>query len=272
MHVKPKKRLGQNFLVDKNIRDKIIGNILLENDDICLEIGSGTGVLTELLAQKAAKVYAVEIDRGLFQMLKEKLTPYKNVVLIEGDILKVKLGKYLGRKRAKVIGNIPYYISTPILELLICLRRNIDTVYLTVQKELARRITASPGSKEYGSLSLFVQYYCEPEIIFDIKKTSFFPQPKVDSSFLRLRIKRRLLPKAEDEKLLFKVIRASFNQRRKILKNSLEKTVEPEKISSFLSHSGLNSNIRPEELSLEKFVNLANFIKNPKKILTKDRF
>ena len=182
MHIKPKKSLGQNFLVDKNIQKKIIVYLEIKPDDIILEIGAGRGELTNLIAKEAEKVYALEIDNSLCGILKENLKSYSNVEIINRDILKFNLRAYFRnlKQNLKVFGNIPYYISSPIIEHLFNYRNKIESIFITVQKEFAKRVTAIPGSKEYGSLSCFVQYYAKPKIIFNIKKASFFPVPKVD--------------------------------------------------------------------------------------------
>jgi len=262
MRVKPKKRLGQNFLVDKNIQRKIIESLGLKKSDIILEIGAGRGELTVGLAQKAGKVYALEIDSNLCAVLKENLKGYPNVEIINQDILKFNPDKYLNKPakngKLKVFGNIPYYISSPIIERLIKMRAGIEVVFITVQKEFARRIIAQPHSKDYGAFSCFVQYYAECKIIFNIKKGSFFPMPKVDSSLVSLRVRQEPSVRPVNETLFFKIIRASFNKRRKTLRNSLAGVIPPEKLKGFFSRYNINSKVRPEDLSLEDFANLTN--------------
>jgi len=260
MHIKPKKRLGQNFLVDKNIQKKIVETCGLKNSDTVLEIGSGRGEITDLIAQKAGQVFALELDRNLCALLKERFNDQKNVEVINQDILKFNLRKYFSRTpgKIKVIGNIPYYISSPIIEHLFKFRDKIEGIFLTVQKEFAQRVVAPSGSKEYGSLSCFVRYFAEPKVLFHISKTCFYPVPKVDSSFFRLDIRRKLPLKAKDEKLLFKIIRAAFNKRRKTLRNSLEGVIPLQKLNEFFHKYGIDPNTRPEKLSLQDFINLAN--------------
>lgn len=257
MHIKPKKKLGQNFLVDKNIQRKILAACDLKPKDIILEIGSGRGELTQLIAPKVKKVYALEIDPDLCGLLKERLKEYKNVIIINQDILRFNFKKYFNN-RVKVLGNIPYYISTPIIEHLFKFRQKIETAFITVQKEFAARITALPGSKDYGSLSCFVQYYANPKRIFIIKKNSFFPAPKVDSAFLKIETRHKTCLKSDKEEFLFRIIRQAFNKRRKTLRNSLRETVSKPKLGKFFAKYSINPNIRPEDLALSDFKNLAS--------------
>ncbi|MBM3246245.1 MAG: ribosomal RNA small subunit methyltransferase A [Candidatus Omnitrophica bacterium] len=255
----PKKKLGQNFLVDKNIQKKIIAAAELKKDDIVLEIGAGRGELTRCIAQKVARVYALEIDRSLCDILKGNLKEYKNTVVINEDVLKFNLKRHFrGQARIKVMGNIPYYITTPIIERLFKFKDKINTVFFTVQKEFGRRMTAACGSKEYGSFSCFLQYYAQPKIIFIIKKNCFFPAPKVDSCFLRLDIRQKPPVKLKDEQLFFQIIRRAFNQRRKTLRNSLKGSVYASKLERFFREYRIDPNTRPERLSLKDFANLAN--------------
>lgn len=264
MRIKPKKSLGQNFLIDENIRRKIIACLELKPSDIVLEIGSGRGELTALIAQRTAKLYALEIDNELCIQLKSNLKGYSNAVIINKDILEFNLKKHFSRlgyknSRIKVFGNIPYYICSPIIEHLLKYREKIESIFITVQREFARRITASPGSKEYGAFSCFVQYYTQAKIVLNIKKTCFFPKPKVDSSLLRLSVRLNPSVHLKDEGLFFKIIRAAFNQRRKILRNSLKEIIPPGKLEEFFEKYGIDSKIRPEDLSLEDFAHLSNF-------------
>lgn len=244
-----KKRLSQSFLIDKNIARKIIQYCELKKTDSVLEIGSGRGELTVDLAKKVKKLIAVEIDKGLCDILRGKLKDLNNVEIICGDILKYRLPK----GKLKVIGNLPYRIATPIIVYLIENRSKISHIFITLQKELAERFTASPGSKDYGSFSLFVQYYTEPEILFDIKGTCFWPPPKVDSVFLRLNLRRRPKYLVKDQDSLFKIIRKAFSQRRKMLKNSLRDLFPKEEIDKVFEELGLIPSVRPEELSITDF-------------------
>lgn len=264
MRVKPKKSLGQNFLIDKNIQNKIINACGLKPSDTVLEIGSGRGELTGLLVGSVNFIYALEIDPFLCEELRDKFKDCKNLKIINKDILKFDFNEYFRKikNKVKVIGNIPYYISTPIIGGLLKHRDKIEAVFITVQKEFARRISALPGSKDYGSLSCFVQYYTEPRILFSINKNSFFPSPKVDSSLLRLAIREKPAVKPEDEELFFSIIRASFGKRRKTLRNSLKEVVPAEKLKRFFAEYSICPNVRPEDLTLQDFANLSNLQEN----------
>ncbi len=260
MNVRPKKRLGQNFLVDRNIQRKIINACGFKDSDTVLEIGSGRGELTTLLAPKVKKIVALEIDPYLCENLKIVLKDSLNAQIVNQDILKFDLRKYFlrSKQRLKIIGNIPYYISSPIIEHLINFSDKIDSIFLTLQKEFALRIMAGPGCKEYSSFSLFVQYYAQPELVFLIKKNSFYPAPKVDSAFMCIKIRQRPAAKVKDEGLLFKIIRGAFNQRRKTLRNSLLDIVSMQRLESFFNKYNIPVNTRPEDLSLQDFANLTN--------------
>jgi len=262
MHVKPKKGLGQNFLFDKNIQRKLVASYNLKAGDCVLEIGAGYGQLTKLIAHDAAFVYALEIDPELCKTLRDNIKGFTNIKIINQDILRFNLKRYFGRfkNKIKVVGNIPYYITTPIIEHLLKYRHKIESVFITVQKEFAKRIVANAGSKEYGSLSCFVQYHSIPKILFFIKKNSFSPRPKVDSCLLQLKIRGVPAVIVKDEKLFFKVIRASFNKRRKTLRNSLDDIVPFQKLHGFFKKYDIDVNIRPEDLTLKDFAHLANII------------
>lgn len=255
---KPKKSLGQNFLSDPAILGRIVDACELSLDETVLEIGPGRGALTGLLAGRCAKVYAVELDSRLCAGLKQAFAGQPNVEIIHADILKFDLAGLACRGRLVVVGNIPYYITTPIIERLFTCGRRIERAYLTVQKEFGQRMVAGPGSKQYGSFSLFVQYYCQPQIRFTIKAGSFHPVPKVDSCLLGLAMRSQPAVQVADQALLFKVIRSAFGQRRKQLRNSLKHTVDPAQLQAFLQDSGLKQSARAEELSLEQFANLTN--------------
>lgn len=262
MRVKPKKRLGQNFLADGNIRHKIIASCEFGPDDSVLEIGAGQGEMTTLIAKRVTRVYALELDYGLCGLLKTNLGEIKNVEIINQDVLKFDFKSFLKAIKDKitVFGNIPYYITTPIIERLLENQAKIKTAYLTVQKEFAQRVIASPGSKQYGSLSCFLQYFTRPEIKFIISKGSFWPRPKVDSCLLELSMREEPAVKVNDQERLFKIIRASFNQRRKTLRNSLKEVVKRETLDLFFQQYKIKENIRPERLSLEHFAGLANMV------------
>ncbi len=262
MRSKPKKSLGQNFLVDKNIQEKIIRSCDLKEADTVLEIGPGRGELTQALLDRAKKVIAVEIDGELCAHLKEKFSSYANFVLINNDILKVGLSRLAcgkGPGRLKVIANVPYYISTPIITHLLNHGKFIETIFITLQKELAARLAASAGSKSYGAFSCLVQFYAKPKILFSIKNSSFWPRPKVDSSFIELKILSAPPVQVRDESLFFKIIRSGFNQRRKLLKNNLGRELPEAKIRDCFRTAGIKQGARAEDLSLRDFARVSNF-------------
>ncbi len=271
MYIKPKKSLGQNFLIDKNIQKKIIASCSFTPQDIVLEIGSGKGDLTAQLAPRVKQVYALEIDPRLDLLLGQALSSYPNTQLIKADILAFDLADFLRAERVnqkiKIIGNIPYYISTPIIERLIRYRQTISSAFITVQKEFGRRMRATAGSKEYSSFSCFVQYYAESEILFEIKKNSFKPVPNVDSCFICLNFRRQPPVEVRDEENFFKLIRTAFNQRRKTLRNSLSGLTSQIQLKNFLEASGIDLNVRPEELTLLQFASLENYLNLPFKKL-----
>ncbi len=262
MRVKPKKRLGQNFLADANIRRKIISVCEFGPDDLVLEIGAGQGEMTGLIAKQVMQVYALELDQGLCEVLKTNLGYIKNVEVINQDVLKFDFKSFLKAIKVKitVFGNIPYYITTPIIERLLENKEKIKIVYLTVQKEFAQRVIADPGSKQYGSLSCFLQYFTRPKIKFIINKGSFWPRPKVDSCLLELQMRPEPAIKVNDEEQFFKIIRSSFNQRRKTLRNSLKEVVSRQTLDLFFQKYKIKENIRPEQLSLSEFAGLANMV------------
>lgn len=265
MHPKPRKRLGQNFLIDKNIQEKIVHSCNLQESDVVLEIGPGRGEITQLLLAKAKKVIAVEIDKELCGLLSSKFSSSSNFELINQDILKTTLvdlrglqGGLRGLGKLKVIANIPYYISTPIIAHLLRYKESIEAIYISLQKELAKRLAALPGNKDYGAFSCFAQFYSQPKILFPIKNSSFWPKPKVASSFVELKILSAPKVKVKDEESFFKIIRLAFSQRRKVLKNSLVKMVEGDKLIAHLKLWGIKENARAEDLSLKDFARLAD--------------
>ena len=257
---KPKKSLGQNFLTDKNIQRKLISSYNLKSCEHVLEIGAGYGELTKLIAGHAAFVYALEVDPALCKVLRDNTKSYPNVKIINQDILKFDLSRYFENLKSsiKVVGNIPYYITSPIIEHLLKYRAKIETIFITVQKEFAKRMAANAGSKEYGSFSCFVQYYTIPKMLFFIKKGSFFPVPKVDSCVLEFKVRQVPAVKVYDESLFFKIIRAGFNQRRKTLRNSLDGIVPRKELLEFFRKTEIGINTRPEDLALQDFARLAN--------------
>lgn len=259
------KKYGQNFLIDANILTKIVEAAQITKEDTVLEIGPGIGTMTQYLAEAAERVIAVEIDRDLIPILEETLAPYDNVSLLCADILKVDLIELVnenGGGPLKVVANLPYYITTPIIMALFESHIPLTSITVMVQSEVADRMQTGPGSKDYGALSLAVQYYAKPEIVARVPASCFTPRPNVDSTVVRL-VKHEKPPvKAEDEDWLFGIIRASFNQRRKTLANGLANAgglgVSREQVESVLEGMGLSKTVRGETFTLERFAELSN--------------
>lgn len=267
------KKFGQNFLIDTRVLEEIIDAAQITKDDFVLEIGPGIGTMTQYLCEAAREVVAVEIDTNLIPILKDTLSAYNNVEVFNQDILKVDIAS-LARERnndrsIKVVANLPYYITTPIIMGLFESHVPIDSITIMVQKEVADRMQEGPGSKEYGALSLAVQYYAKPEIVVNVPPSCFMPQPKVGSAVIRLTRHEQPLVQVDNEKLMFQVIRASFNQRRKTLANGLNNFgsfgLNKEEIQSCIEELGVPVNIRGEALSLEQFAELSNIIYAHKK-------
>jgi len=252
-----RKSLGQNFLVDPNIIKKIVDASQIKAGETVLEIGPGRGAITEGISEKAKHVIAVEKDKWLAQELEQRFQQ-TNVNILQKDILRLTFNGIRGK--VKVIGNLPYNIATPIITKMIDNRNKIEDMYLTVQWEYGKRIVARPNTSDYGSFSCFVQFYTEPKLLFKIKSSSFRPAPKVQSCFLRLTPLKAPLYKVKDEERLLKVIRASFNQRRKSVQNSLRAVIGKEKVGECLEKAGVNPALRAENLHLKDFVNIANTI------------
>ena len=260
------KRFGQNFLIDPHVLEKIIRFSEITKDDFVLEIGPGIGTMTQYLAEAAREVTAVEIDDALIPILKDTLKEWDNVTVIHGDILKTDIKKIAeeknGGRPVKVVANLPYYITTPIIMGLFESHVPVESVTVMVQKEVADRMQTGPGSKDYGALSLAVQYYAKPEIVANVPPNCFMPRPKVGSAVIRLQ-KYEVPPvKVKDEKLMFRLIRASFNQRRKTLINSLKNSAEldysKEEVEKAVKDCGLSLTVRGEALTLEQFAALAD--------------
>lgn len=259
----PLKRLGENYLVDRNVKDKIIDEARIGKDDAVCEIGPGFGALTIDLASSGANVFAVEKDKKAFLILKELIKDeFANLKLFNGDILEFDLKKISKIKKIKILGNLPFYITTPIIEYLIRNRHLIDSILVVMQKEVANRLLAQPGSEDRGSISCFVQYYTRPRYVYTIKRGSFYPVPEVDSSLLRFDILDKPSVSVGNEELFFKIIRGSFNQRRKCIINSLSRKevldMPKEELSKILAKAGIDPASRPEDLSLNAFANLTN--------------
>ena len=263
------KRFGQNFLIDTHVLEKIIEASKITKDDFVLEIGPGIGTMTQYLAEAAREVGAVEIDKTLIPILEnDTLKDWDNVTVINEDILKVDIAALAqeknGGKPIKVVANLPYYITTPIIMGLFENHVPISSITIMVQKEVADRMQVGPGTKDYGALSLAVQYYARPQIIANVPPNCFMPRPKVGSAVIRLTRHAQTPVQVENEKLLFQIIRASFNQRRKTLANGLKNyeglSFEKETIEAAIAECGFSPSVRGEALSLEEFAKLANVL------------
>ena len=263
------KKFGQNFLIDTHVLDKIIAAAEITKDDFVLEIGPGIGTMTQYLACVARKVVAVEIDKALIPILEDTLSDYDNAHFINNDVLKVDIAKLAeeenGGKPIKVVANLPYYITTPIIMGLFENHVPIKSITVMVQKEVADRMQVGPGTKDYGALSLAVQYYAEPYIVANVPPNCFIPRPAVGSAVIRLTRYQEKPVKVEDASFMFKIIRASFNQRRKTLQNGLynsgELHIPKEKTVAALEEMGLTPTIRGEKLSLEEFARLSDILR-----------
>ncbi len=266
------KSLGQNFLTDKNIIDKIIEKSMIGKQDLVIEIGPGIGVLTAAAAEEAGKVIAIEIDRNLIPILKETLSEYDNIEVINKDILKTDLKEILEQNKeingqkvesVRIVGNLPYYITTPIIMKILEDRVPADSITIMLQKEVADRIKAGPGSKTYGALSVAVQYYCTVSHVANAPKEIFIPQPKVDSTVIRLDIRKERPVLLHSEEAFFAVVKAGFGQRRKTLLNSLTGVygLTKDQVAAVMITAGIDPIRRAETLSLEEFAALANTIR-----------
>lgn len=259
------KSLGQNFLIDGNIVRKIVSESNITKDDYVLEIGPGMGTLTEELGLHAKKVVAIELDDSLLPILDQTLAPYDNIEIVHGDILKIDLPKLIEEKLnggpVKVVANLPYYVTTPIIAKLIEEGLNLESITVMVQKEVADRMASKPGSKVYGSLSVFVNFYSDPKVIVKVPKTVFMPQPKIDSSVIKLTLKKEL-PDIDREKF-FKVVKAAFSKRRKTIINCLSSygfDIDKETIRQALESLNINPEERAENLSVEEFMNISKIL------------
>ena len=264
------KKFGQNFLIDTHVLEKIIASAGVTREDFVLEIGPGIGTMTQYLCESAREVVAVEIDQNLIPILQDTLSAYDNVTVINEDILKLDIAK-LARERnggnpIKVVANLPYYITTPIIMGLFESHVPIESITVMVQKEVADRMQVGPGTKDYGALSLAVQYYAKPEIVANVPPNCFMPRPNVGSAVIRLTRHDTVPVDVEDEKLMFAIIRASFNQRRKTLANGLSNApgirLSKEEIQESITELGVPATIRGEALTLQQFAELSNIIKH----------
>ncbi len=262
------KKFGQNFLVDSNVLENIIEKAGITNDDLVLEIGPGIGTMTQYLCESAREVVAIEIDETLIPILNYTLEDYDNVTIINDDALKTDIEKIVKKKNDRkpitVVANLPYYITPPIIMGLLEGKAPIDSITIMVQKEVAERMQTGPGSKDYGALSLAVQYYADANILMTVPASCFMPRPKVDSSVIKLDIYNKPPVNVCDEEMLFKIIRASFNQRRKTLANGLKNAPNlpftKEEIEDSIIKLGKEVNIRGEKLTLEEFAKLTDIL------------
>lgn len=262
------KKFGQNFLIDTHVLDKIISAADITKEDMVLEIGPGIGTMTQYLAEAAGKVIAVEIDKNLIPILQDTLSGYDNVRVINEDIMKLDIPKLAKMENAgrpiKVVANLPYYITTPIIMGLFEKHVPLQSITVMVQKEVADRMQTGPGNKDYGALSLAVQYYAEPYIVANVPPNCFMPRPKVGSAVIRLTCHGKPPVQVKDEKLMFDIIRASFNQRRKTLANGLNNSnlldFPKDKIQEAIDSLGKGPSVRGEALSLQEFANLSNYL------------
>ena len=260
------KKLGQNFLIDDHVMDRIIKGAGISRDDCALEIGPGIGTMTQFLGENAGKVIAVELDKKLIPILEDTLSEFDNITVINDDILKTDITalakEYNGGRPMKVVANLPYYITTPIIMELLEKRAPIESLTVMVQKEVALRMQAKPGSKDYGALSLAVQYYSRPYIVANVPSNCFMPRPNVDSAVIRLDIKNRPDESVKDERFMFAIIKAAFAQRRKTLVNAVSSVGElgigKEKITEALLSIGKSASVRGETFSVAEFALLSD--------------
>lgn len=260
------KKFGQNFLIDPHVLDKIISAAEITKDDLVVEIGPGIGTMTQYLACAAREVVAIEIDKMLIPILQDTLSDYENVTVINEDVLKVDLKKLAeeknGGRPVKVVANLPYYITTPIIMGLFENHVPVESITIMVQKEVADRMRMGPGTKDYGALSLAVQYYAEPYLVANVPQNCFMPRPKIGSAVIRLTTHEKPPVTVKDEKLMFRLIRASFNQRRKTLANGLNNSPElhysKEQVAAAIEKAGFSPSVRGEALTLEQFAKLAD--------------
>ena len=267
-HFNFQKKFGQNFLIDPHVLDKIIGAAGITKDDMVLEIGPGIGTMTQYLSCAARRVVAVEIDKNLIPILEDTLQGFDNVEVINEDVLKLDLAQLAQEKNdgkpLKVVANLPYYITTPIIMGLFENQVPVSSITVMVQKEVADRMQAGPGTKDYGALSLAVQYYASPYIAANVPPNCFMPRPKVGSAVICLTRYQKPPIQVEDEKLMFRIIRASFNQRRKTLANGMKNSPEldytKEQIEGAILSTGQKVNVRGEALTLEEFAQITNYL------------
>jgi 16S rRNA (adenine1518-N6/adenine1519-N6)-dimethyltransferase len=262
-----KKNFGQNFLVDERVLEKIVAAAEITEDDVIIEVGPGIGTLTQALASVAKKVIAVEIDKTLIPMLGELLADFDNIEIINEDILKVDVAEIARQnegKKLKMVANLPYYITTPIIMNILENKIPVESITVMIQKEVAYRMKAEPSSKDYGALSLAVQYYCEPYLVANVPQNCFMPRPNVDSAVIRLTTLDKPPVEVNNEKLMFRLIKAAFSQRRKTLLNCMfncgDFKLTKEEITKIINTAGYDERVRGESLKLEDFAKLSNVL------------
>lgn len=260
-NLKANKKLGQNFLISEEIVESIIEMANVNKDDTIIEIGPGLGTLTAKLAENSKEVFAIELDNNMITVLSERFSLYDNVNIIHGDVLKTDLNSIInGKNNIKVVANLPYYITTPIIMKLLEENLKIDQITVMVQKEVGERFTASPNGKEYGAITVSINYYTEPSIVIDVPRENFNPIPDVDSCVVNLKIKKTKI-NLKDEKMFFKVIKAAFAQRRKNIGNSLTGVGKTkQEIKEMLDNLGFDTNLRAENLSIDSYAKIADYL------------
>lgn len=259
--LKANKSLGQNFLINQQIIDDIVKVANVNEDDLIIEIGPGLGSLTSKLADNAKKVIAIELDQNMIEILKERFSLYKNVEIIHGDIMKVDLKELIGEeKKVKIVANLPYYITTPIVMKLLEENLKMESITVMVQKEVGERFCAIPGGKEYGAITVSINYYSDSKIVLEVPKDNFNPIPEVDSCVVQLKLKENHI-ELKDKKLFFKLIKIAFSQRRKNIGNSLTGIgMTKQEVKEMLEALGLDINLRAENLSINQYAQIANYI------------
>lgn len=270
-NISANKSLGQNFLINDEVIEKIVDVANVQKEDLIIEIGPGLGTLTAKLLERAKKVIAIELDNRMISILNDRFSLYNNFEIINEDVLKVDLNEVIKReniKNVKIVANLPYYITTPIIMKLLEDKLNIESITVMIQKEVAKRLTAEPGDKLSGAITYAVNYYCEPEEVIIVPNSSFIPEPEVESEVINLKIRKEPPVMVKDEELFFKLIKTSFMQRRKTLLNGISNSglMNKEEIKQLLNKAGLDERVRGESLSMQDFANLANLAKETKQL------
>lgn len=260
-NISANKKLGQNFLIDEGIVNEIIEKSGVTKEDLIIEIGPGLGTLTKPLLENAKKVVCIELDERMLEILQDRFMLYNNLEIIHGDVLKIDLEKIIeGYESVKIVANLPYYITTPIIMKLLESRLKIKTITVMVQKEVAERLTSETGENESGAITHTIRYYAVPETIINVPNSSFIPVPEVESSVIKLSVLKEPSVKVQDEKLLFKIIKLAYMQRRKTLINALSAIIAKDEIEKVLKELGIDTKIRGEKLTLEQFAKISDYV------------